>query len=414
MKRFNVQTRRRGSAYVLVLGISLLVGVIGVAALTAVRVQIRTAANTSDSEEARIYAQSGVELARLWVNDDVTDWRTKRVSGAPTTLPLGSGTVSVTLTDPVDGDLANSPLDPVLVTATGYKGRARQQVLVTLRPAPIGYSCLNAALTANGAFVTSAGRVTGWLVATNATMSVTGSAVMDANTEAVGSFTGTAYLGSKTPGVAARKMPDATAFDYYVQNGTAIPYASLALGELNGVLLSPANNPFGPTNPNGIYVIDCAGNTIYVRNVRVVGTLVILNCKLDSAIDAPVNLSPAVANFPALMVKGSIAFQYGGSALSEAAGKNYNPPGTPDDGVSNLTTTDTYPSIIDGLTYVSGNLTLGNGNALGGPLVVGGTVTSAQNLSLRYDTTYLTNPPPGFFDPPPMKVLAGTWAQGVN
>jgi len=41
-------------------------------------------------------------------------------------------------------------------------------------------------------------------------------------------------------------------------------------------------------------------------------------------------------------------------------------------------------------------------------------VTSANNLVVKYDSTYLINPPPGFFDTPPMKPSASSWAQTVN
>lgn len=411
--QFPACNARRGAAYVMVMTISLLVSVIGVAALTAVRVQIRTASNSNDCEEARSYAQSGLELARNWINSD-SSWRTNRTSGSTATLSFGAGSFAISMVDPVDNDFTNSPLDPVKITAVGYKGRAQQQLQVMLTPTPAGYSCLNAAIFSGGSLTVNTGRITatGASVATNSNMAVTGT--LDANAEATGSFAGTSYLGSKTSGVAARRLPDGSAFDYYVRNGTAIPYASIGGADLNGVLLSPANNPFGTPDPNGIYVIDCGGNTIRVKNCRIVGTLVILNCKNDSTIDNQVNFAPAVANLPTLMVKGTITFQFNTNTLAEAAGKNFNPPGAPYNGVSNTTTTDTYPSIINGLVYVSGNLIMKNNNALGGPLIVGGGLFSDNTITTTYDATYLTNPPPGFFDPPPMKPSSSSWAQTVN
>src|SRR5262249_45424615 len=154
--------------------------------------------------------------------------------------------------------------------------------------------------------------------------------------------------------------------------------------------LSPANNPYGATNPNGIYVIDCGGNTINIRNCRIVGTLVLLNARSDSLVDNQVNFAPAVANFPTLMVQGSMTFQYDTTPVSESsASRNFNPPSTPYNGVSNSTTSDTYPSILNGLVYISGNLSTKNSNALGGPVIVGGTFTANGSISLKYDSTYL-------------------------
>jgi CheY-like chemotaxis protein len=59
----------------------------------------------------------------------------------PTTLDLnailqGLERMLSRLIGPVDGNFANSSLDPVKVTATGYKGRARQKLEVTLLAAP--------------------------------------------------------------------------------------------------------------------------------------------------------------------------------------------------------------------------------------------------------------------------------------
>ena len=395
----------------MVLSISMLVTVIGIGALTAVQIQLRTASNTADAEDARLLAQSGVEWARAVINIDPT-WRTTRRNGTVVTMPLGSGSFTVTGTDPVDGDFANSPLDPLQLDVVGYARNARQAIRLTLTPNTTAYTCLNAAMCSAGVASFTSGTTTGGLIATNANMVVAGSTTkLDTNVEATGTFSGTGYYASKTSGVAARVMPDSTVFDYYIRNGTAIAYVNK---DVQNFVLSPSSNPFGATNPLGIYVIDCAGQTINVKNVRVVGTLVILNPKSDSTVDNQVNFAPAVANYPTLMVQGSITFAYDANTLNEAAGKNYNPPGTPYNGVSNVTTNDTYPSVLNGLVYVSGNLTLKNNNTLGGPLIVGGTVTSANNLIVKYDSTYLINPPPGFFDTPPMKPSASSWAQTVN
>ena len=402
---------RRGSAYVMVLAISLLVAVIGVAALTAVRVQLRTSANSSDAEDARVLAQSGVEWVRALINLD-PNWRTNYTSGSSATIALGGGSFTASAADPVDNDYTNSPLDPIRINVTGFKGRARQKVTVTLAPSLTANTCLNAAMSVAGVASFTSGTVTGGLIATNSNMVLTGSTKMDTNVEATGTFSGTSYYASKTSGVAARQMPDSTAFDYYIRNGTSIPYPSGK--DLANIVLSPASNPYGTANPLGIYVMDCADKTVNVKNVRVVGTLVLLNPKNDSTVDLQVNFAPAVPNYPTLMVLGSITFSYDNTSLTEGASKNFNPPGTPYNGVSNLTTTDTYPSILNGLVYVSGNLILKNNNTLGGPLIVGGTMTSANNLTVKYDSTYLNSPPPGFFDVPPMKVSASTWAQTVD
>src|SRR5205085_1993061 len=100
----------------------------------------------------------------------------------------------------------------------------------------------------------------------------------------------------------------------------------------------------------------------------------LLNPRNDSYFDNEVLMEPAVANYPVLLVKGSIIFQYDTTLLRENAyGGNFNPPGTPYNGVSNNNQTDTYPSILNGLVYVSGDLNVKSADlAIAGPLIVGG------------------------------------------
>ena len=61
---------------------------------------------------------------------------------------IDDGTFSVWVTDPGDGDLSDSPNDPVVVKAGGYKGGARQLLQVELaadiRPLEALNTCLHA------------------------------------------------------------------------------------------------------------------------------------------------------------------------------------------------------------------------------------------------------------------------------
>src|SRR4051794_35898982 len=138
----------------------MLVTIVGVAALTAARLQMRATSLSSDAEEARLYAQSGIELTKAWCSLD-PQWRANRKPGDWVTgMAIDSGSFSATVIDPADGDFTNNPLDPVIVVATGYKGRARQQIQVTLTPAPTAYSCLQAAVISAGTFTVNTSRLT--------------------------------------------------------------------------------------------------------------------------------------------------------------------------------------------------------------------------------------------------------------
>ena len=96
---------------------------------------------------------------------------------------------------------------------------------------------------------------------------------------------------------------------------------------------------------------------------------------------------------------------------------NFNPPGAPYLGFSDLDQTDTYPALIKGLVYVSGTLNVANYDAiLEGALVVGAelVINGGDSLSVTYDPTILSNPPPGFAGPPEMVISPASWRQVVD
>ena len=110
---FNRAARRRATIYIAVLAVSMFVAVIGLSALTLTRIQNRTVTGTEDAVKARFYAQSVVELALFYVNTDA-DWRNNYVTDVWTpNTPMGPATLSFKLVDEQDGDLADSPTDPV-------------------------------------------------------------------------------------------------------------------------------------------------------------------------------------------------------------------------------------------------------------------------------------------------------------
>jgi hypothetical protein len=421
---------RRGSAYVLVLSTALLLTVIGLAALTAARLGVRMNAAADDGVEAEILAESAVEYALHQVALD-PNWRTTYKSGNETTpVPLGRGTISFRLVDETDGLLDNSGSDPVRIYGIGRAGIATR--IYSVRACGQGpVTCLNAVMTTNASIDWWAGTIqaTGMTIASNASMAFRLSTI-NANLEAVGAID--AWMapinGTRKTGVPARDMPNAGVFDYYVARGTPIAIASLPL-DGNGYsviakkLISPASNPFGlATNAEGIYVIDCQGRTLTVKDSRIVGTLVLINPGPSSRIGTPgsgdsarLNWAPAVSNYPCLLVKGDLILSFDSTkTLGESSlGTNFNPPGTPYPypvGATNTTNSDTYPSEMAGLVYVSGNLTGDNWSPKVAMLFVGGGYDGRDHdLILNYDPTYLAKPPPGFTGSGQPMPIGGTW-----
>ena len=132
MSRTAQSCRRRATAYVAVLGVSMIVSVIGVSALMAVRLQRERHESTNDAMQARLNARSAIDLV---LGDMATDpnWRTRYGAvGGPSVLPTGDGTFELFLVDPADGDIAVGQCDPLIATAYGYAGNARQVLQVRL------------------------------------------------------------------------------------------------------------------------------------------------------------------------------------------------------------------------------------------------------------------------------------------
>ncbi len=114
--------RRRGGAYILVLGVAMLLAVLGMAGMMSARVTHRQATVGSSATDAMRLAESAVELALHEMAGD-PGWRDNHASGewaAP--KPIGGGSVWYALVDVGDGDLANDPDDPVRIYGRAERG----------------------------------------------------------------------------------------------------------------------------------------------------------------------------------------------------------------------------------------------------------------------------------------------------
>ena len=419
-------THRRGSVYVLVLSVAVLVMIIGVSSLTAARIQTRVVSRGADARRAEVLALSAVERAVTIVSTDPA-WRTTYVHDVPTSeIALGGGFVSFKLVDQADTDLAVGDGDAVRVYGTGRVGNAVRVHSVLLEPTGAGLDCLGVSVHIDGDIVSN-----NWdTITSNQTVSSNGfidmtasNSIINADAEAVGAISGN-FTGSTTSGVPPKQMPGPTVSEHYLALGTWIDINDIPVGPMGNpaiaeVVLSPASNPFGSgTNPQGIYVIDCAGLDLKIRNSRIVGTLVLIGPGPLAKVSASVNWAPAVLNYPALLVIGDMVFRYDTDALNEAdRATNFNPVGTPYQGSEDADTLDTYPSMITGLVYVSGTLDVESFNSqskVDGVIVAGQLAIDFENLFVTYESVFVNHPPPGFGSGDPMIPVPGTWRWEVE
>ena len=430
-RRSNHRSDRRGTLYIAVLGVTLIVAVMAAVGMSVARTELRMSQNLSDQQEARLLARSAVEHAVNWTQQ-TNDWRTKVTNDTFTPQrALGRGLIRWKFIDS-DGDLNDNDNDRVTLYGYGTVGDATAVEAVTLGPVGgIGLSCLEVALLSENDIVLPSGNIsnntiiqTDQVVASNGDIDASANnAQVQGNAEAAGTVSGT-VSGTSTSSVPTREMPSSTAFDYYLANGTPIAFTDLPflLGKrwLWKILLSPNNNPYGSTNPEGIYIIDCEGDTLDIRQCRVVGTLVLIDVGSNTCINGTVHFGPAVANYPTLLVQGDMVFDMvnigGATELSESIlGVNFNPPGTPYQGSEDSDTSDTYPAGLYGLVYVSEKSHIKDDSRIEGCFVTDEyTMQSNKTLTVNYNDTYLNNPPPGFSNGSTLGILPGTWRREAN
>lgn len=410
--------------YVAVLGVALIVAVIGLASLQISRIETRAAVTANEIATARQMAQSGIELALAQLDAAGSTWRTDFTHGEevpPSSwITLSGDKFKFILLDD-DGDLADDDTDLVTIRAIGRSGGATSVTTVTYAPAGTGFSCLEASLHSDGTLgLGSVTVTTDQQVSSNGNVNGAASTV-DGDAWAVGTInglvTGTKYPNQTPP----RDLPDPVAvFDYYLANGTAIDYSDIASGTgvIDGVVLTRGNNPYGAgtTNSQGIYVIDCGGNDVVIKNSRLEATLVLLNAGGGSRVEGTVHWEPAAANYPSMLVQGNMLFDWNGiMPLDESAlGVNFNPAGSPFQGSGeDSDTADTYNGVIEGLTYISGSLSTTSLCVADGVIVVGGTCDVQSNLNLTYRDVFLNYPPPGFADGTQMRLVPGSWTRSA-
>jgi len=410
-------TRRRGSAYLAVLAVSLIVATMGLGALLAIRAQARAANDLADAAEARQYAAAAIELGRLAISQD-PNWRTNRTCGAwISQQTVGSGTCTLEVTDPVDGNLANRPHDPVIFRATGVKGQARQMIEVTLSANPVPLPALKYAIHTAGQLHVKAGKqlaTNAAIVSTNGSLRNDGTiagSVEAASATQVGIISGTLTLGAPS-----KAFPDRSVVDLYANLGTLIAPGST----MEKQVLSPGRNPWGATNPEGVYVVR-ANQNLTIRNMRIYGTLIVICNGNTVTLDNQVLLQPVRSDYPTLIIDGDAVFQYSslGTPLSELLTLvNFNPPDTPYDGESDADILDFYPSEIQGLVHVTGQAQL-KGTALIRGLLLCESAASADAVAsddsqIIYNPALYANPPQGYTTAVKMIPQSGSWKQAVD
>lgn len=417
---------RRGTAYLAAVGVGMLVATLALGAMLSARSRARAIQLQVDEGVARQNAIAAVNFARATIAAEA-DWRETYASEMWLNgVEMNGGTFGYAVVNP-RGAINRDPLDAVIVTGDGQKGFARQRLSVYLDASKVPLTSLTVPMTVGGAISATSASITGsgLTIATNSSFTSVLSSIQP-NVEARTAIIGTGFGGTTTTGTKARTLPATTVFSLYTQGAGTIAVSSLPSGgllglggkQLTGIVLSPNHNPYGSTNANGIYVLDCQNNAVTISNCRIVGTLILLNPGSGTTVSGSVQWTPALANYPCLMVQGSISISLSSSNLSESSERvNFNPSGVPFPfvgGSVDAQQDDSYSSVIDGLVYASGNVTVG-GSSTVDMIIAGGsfTMNALGTLTIRDEPAYVADPPPGFYTVK-MTPRAGSWSYVVD
>ena len=229
-----VRRQRRGSLYVSIVMVSAIVSVLGMSALLVGRINSRAHQGLADSTTARLNAQSALRLGMLMIEND-PDWRFSNTTDEwLTDVSLGSGTFSLSITDPSDNDLSDASADPVVLTGIGKKGDAVHQVEITLAPLYRGYDCLQSAIhSGHDLNFRYANATADHMLSVNRQVNAVASSVF-ADVEAVTQVRGAYYYGSTKVNATSRTLPStAEVLEFYQANGTAIDVSDLPTSYAN-------------------------------------------------------------------------------------------------------------------------------------------------------------------------------------
>jgi len=407
--------RRRGGVLVIVLAVALIVSVLALGAILVRRIERLATQETGDVAQARLYAIAAIEVGRLRIKED-SDWRNTFSSGVwEADEPVGSGTYTLEGIDPDDDVLNDGNSHPLVLIGTGVEGFARQKVEVKLyayeAPLEVLGTCVHSATELrikNGNLLTA----TDAPASTNGNFNNAGT--LDGDVEAQSQSNSGTVTGTVTIPAPSKTMPDAGVLATYASMATAIPYS----GDFDGHVLTPGVNTYGGgLDPDGFYYLDTGGVDLVIQGSRIHGTLVVDTGGGKVRIVDAAFLHNYRADYPVLIVNGMVdlVLASGDYGLDESTwSANFNPSGAPYEGATNGDQLDTYPNEVRGLVHATQTLTLTNSARVKGVVICGSNVVVDGAVEIIHTPDLYDNPPPGYREPPVMKISPGSWRRVVD
>ncbi len=421
-----IRFRRRGSVYVAVLGVSVLVMVIAFGGMLAAQVASRQFAEANTMAEAQAGSQAALELGRLAIQNDPS-WRTNLTNNTWSAATVfGRGTIRWKVVDEKDANLSNDDLDAVRLYGETRLGNSVRVSSVILSAQAMPYDVLKSTLySAASISVPSATYNGGPVVLTTSggplstAGPLTNSGTITGDIEAL-SYAGAGTVsGTKTTLISPKSMPPASVFNDYLAspnppktipwNNTYFPSGVSSFNVITPTLATPNAISY---QSDGLYYIQVPASTTLKIDMCRLNCTLLIDAGVGSTIHfgAQILWTPARPDYPLAIIRGATNVELdarGVGGLSESStAKNFNPTGFPFNGVSNTTNTDTYDAYLNGVVHVIGTacttkifpqLSTNGCIICEGPVTYPGGGSAAPSAVLRVDPVIAAAPPKGYY-----------------
>lgn len=382
------QSARRGSAYLLVLGATMIVTTMAIGGAMVLSSEIQSQSKRLELVQTTIAAQSVLELGVLTFDNSASQRKAISRGAAVVSARIG-GVKAVVRAAAQDGsDITLDPYDPFTLTAYAEGLNASQGVSIDVTPVDAQPTSFDAAIHAGGSIAMHKSGVSGGpMIGAAGDVTAAATSTVSLPVYSSGLIAGGTFTAGTSANVATKVMPSVDGLEYYASRATAIAYTSIPSGKISGVVLAPGINPFGASDTNGLYAIDCGGSNLTIENSRIAASLIIWNVgKLT--INSGIHWTTPNENLPALGMRGSDLFVFlTDAAMDEATiHVNLTPLALPFEGVGDATMTSVLPNTLQGAFYVEGNVEAKGLFPLQGSLVCTG------NVAFDSTRVYLSRP----------------------
>ena len=364
--------RRRGIiAFTALIMLSVMV-VVTAAASQEMALETRASQNRNSVRQAYYCAWTGIDYC-LYLSQLYSDWRTRLGAGNwISDFSVGTGTVTVTATDPDDGTVSGDPIGKISFTAAAACGLARRNVVAQAQPPPGPTLKYVLCSTSNKNLELKKG------VSVYGDVRTSGIVNADSDVKLVGNIytspsaaVTAALVDADTQVIRTEQTVDPPSIDFTWYRSVAQELTlSLSGGryEISKALLTPSSNPYGLTSPQGLYYIDGKGAEVRIGECYIVGTLIIANAS-KVVVRVACFIRPAAKKYPAIISNSDIEIQIERILKESAAGKDFNGDGD---------TNDQYVSQINGVIYSTKRVTGFQTGTDAGPFYINGAIVADE------------------------------------